>query len=201
MTKPHTNRRATQDRARETQRKLMDATLDAISELGWHGATTRKISEKAGVSIGAQTNHYASKGELLVAALDRGREASERAGFSESELARLSLAEYLEQLGEIMLSGDSTYGTLIVEALAASRTDAALRDAFTETDRAWISRLTELALLTDRSAVPFDGAKIRQLVEATLYYLRGLNLQLGAHQDRRHLQQLFQLWLKELKLA
>lgn len=64
-------RRTQQARRDETQRKLLDATLKCLSELGHARTTTTEIVRAAGVSQGALFMHYPTKGALLAAAIER----------------------------------------------------------------------------------------------------------------------------------
>jgi tetracycline repressor-like protein len=57
-----------QDRSRATQRRLLDATVDCLVEVGWAGTTTTLVSERAGVSRGAQLHHYPTKDALVLGA-------------------------------------------------------------------------------------------------------------------------------------
>ncbi|HEY4456733.1 MAG TPA: TetR/AcrR family transcriptional regulator, partial [Pseudonocardiaceae bacterium] len=58
------------DRSRETRRKLMEATVDCLVELGWADTTTVVVAERAGVSRGAQLHHFRTRGELVAAAVE-----------------------------------------------------------------------------------------------------------------------------------
>jgi AcrR family transcriptional regulator len=46
----------------------VDATIAAISELGYHGATMREICGRAGLSQGAVTRHFPTRADLIAAA-------------------------------------------------------------------------------------------------------------------------------------
>jgi len=46
----------------------VDATIAAISELGYHGATVREICGRAGLSQGAVTRHFPTRLDLIAAA-------------------------------------------------------------------------------------------------------------------------------------
>lgn len=73
MTSPATEaprpRRRHADRRRETQERLIRATIESLVEDGWSGTTTRSIAHRAGVSQGAQQHHYPTKRALVEAAL------------------------------------------------------------------------------------------------------------------------------------
>lgn len=62
--------RAPQTRARATRRRLLDATVEALVERGFSGATTQEVCRRAGVSRGTLLHHFKTRDELLVAALE-----------------------------------------------------------------------------------------------------------------------------------
>jgi AcrR family transcriptional regulator len=62
--------RPNRERSAETRRKLLDATIDALVELGWAGTSTTEVVRRAGVSRGAQVHHYPTKQELVLAAVE-----------------------------------------------------------------------------------------------------------------------------------
>jgi AcrR family transcriptional regulator len=63
--------RRTQDQRRaETRRRLLDATIECVMELGYAGATTRRIAERAEVSVGAVTHHFQYRVDLVAAAVE-----------------------------------------------------------------------------------------------------------------------------------
>jgi len=62
-------RRTHAQRRRETQDRLIAATIESLVEDGWSGTTTRSIAQRAGVSQGAQQHHYPTKRALVEAAL------------------------------------------------------------------------------------------------------------------------------------
>jgi len=62
--------RAPQQRALDTRARIIDAALAAFADLGFDGATTRDIAERAGVNQGLITYHFAGKLPLWQAAVD-----------------------------------------------------------------------------------------------------------------------------------
>lgn len=68
--KPKKPRRQ-QQRSIRTQRKLLDAALQAFAENGFKGTSTRDIAERAGVHHPLITYHFKNKEELWRAAADR----------------------------------------------------------------------------------------------------------------------------------
>ena len=63
--------RKQQQRSIRTRQKLLDAALEAFSENGFKGTSTRDIAERAGVHHPLITYHFKNKEELWRAAADR----------------------------------------------------------------------------------------------------------------------------------
>jgi TetR/AcrR family transcriptional regulator len=63
--------RKQQQRSIRTKQKLLDAALEAFSENGFEGTSTRNIAERAGVHHPLITYHFRNKEELWRAAADR----------------------------------------------------------------------------------------------------------------------------------
>jgi len=64
-------RRKQQQRSIVTQQKLLDAAVDAFSENGFKGTSTRDIAERAGVHHPLITYHFKNKDQLWRAAADK----------------------------------------------------------------------------------------------------------------------------------
>ncbi len=62
--------RAPQQRGLDTRARIVRAALQAFADLGFDGATTRDIAERAGVNQGLITYHFAGKLPLWQAAVD-----------------------------------------------------------------------------------------------------------------------------------
>jgi AcrR family transcriptional regulator len=63
--------RKQQQRSIVTQQKLLDAAIEAFSENGFKGTSTRDIADRAGVHHPLITYHFKNKSELWRAAADR----------------------------------------------------------------------------------------------------------------------------------
>ena len=66
---PAATRTPQAERTAATRLRLMEATVDCLVELGWAGTTTTIVSERAGVSRGAQLHHFPTKQDLVVSAV------------------------------------------------------------------------------------------------------------------------------------
>jgi AcrR family transcriptional regulator len=62
-----------------TDERILDAALRVFEEVGFRGATTRRIADEAGVNEVTLFRHFGTKDELLLAALRRGEETAPRA--------------------------------------------------------------------------------------------------------------------------
>ena len=63
-------RRTQAARRASTRERLFEATIEALSELGYGRTTTTEVCRRAGVSQGALFNHFATKAELVSAAAE-----------------------------------------------------------------------------------------------------------------------------------
>ncbi len=121
-----TKRRRTQgERTAATRARLLDATIDCLSELGYANTTTTEIAKRAGLSRGAQLHHFPTKAELVTTAVDHlfaRRTAEFRAAFATLPTGNRTAAAI--DLLWSMVSGPTFYAWL--ELLVAARTDADL---------------------------------------------------------------------------
>jgi AcrR family transcriptional regulator len=107
--------------AAETRERLLRAAADVFAERGYDGTRVADIAAAAGVSNGALYAHFASKADLLVAALrahGRNLLADMFAAGPDRPVVDLLLA-----VGRWLPRRHDARGYLIVEALVAARRD------------------------------------------------------------------------------
>ena len=63
-----------QERRASTQRRLLEAAIDTIADVGYVNASTTEIARRAGVSRGAQLHHFPTKADLVGAAVAHSME-------------------------------------------------------------------------------------------------------------------------------
>lgn len=177
-------------RSIETRHRLLDATLEAVAEDGWAGASTSRICERAGVSRGAQTHHYPTKAALVTAAFQRAALAhGDTISTCETDRGdEPTLPEFLEQLWEVFL--DDRYIQSGLEMMVVGRTDARLRRMVTAFDDAAIDTTLEAGRKNRTDPLLAD-----ELVELSIYLLRGMALRRGLNDDEEHRRGLFERWL------
>lgn len=195
MSQTAVKERSTQEQRTGAMRaRLMQATLDLISEEGWAQASTQKICQKAGVSRGAQTHHFPTKDSLLLAAVGEivARYQRELDTLTEED------SDYKPRLEGLFdfLWGACFQGNLLncwIDVMAAARTDQTLRPAVQETDATAIHAMRKLgeAFAPTASAT---GSNPADIIELTVYLLRGMVLQGGVHGESLEKQRLFRIW-------
>ena len=162
------------ERTRAMRQRLLEATIECLVEEGWSGTSTTLVSQRAGVSRGAQLHHFPTKSDLVLAAVDHlstARQEELRAHGAELPRGPLRTRAVLEMLAEQFT------GPLFLAALelwVAARTDPSLREAVSDLEARMgrdAHRHTVEALGVDESQ-----AGSRELVQATLDLIRGLGL-------------------------
>ena len=63
-------RRTQAERTAETRRRILDAVVTSIAELGFQRTTATEIARRAGVTWGAVQHHFGAKGGILEAVLE-----------------------------------------------------------------------------------------------------------------------------------
>ncbi len=160
------------ERSRVTRARLMEATISCLVEHGWTGTSTTLVSQRAGVSRGAQLHHFPAKSDLVLAAVDHLTSLrADQVSHGEQLGTHGHTRQVLEQLAELF-TGPTFVAAL--ELWVAARTEPALHDAVTELEAKLgrdAHRRTVEALGIDET-VPGN----RELVQATLDLVRGLGL-------------------------
>ncbi|GIG61272.1 TetR family transcriptional regulator [Longispora fulva] len=184
--------RREQERSRTTRLRLMRATAECLVELGWSGTTTTAVSERAGVSRGAQLHHYPTRAELVVAAVEHVAVARTEELLRTADTlprdGRRTLA-VLELLAELYT------GPLFeaaVELWVAARTDPQLHAVVMPLEDRLGREGYRLAL--ELLGVDDTRAEIRDAVGATLDLVRGFGLANLLSDDRSRRSRLLRQW-------
>lgn len=194
-----TTRVPQEERTRAMRQRLMEATVELLVEKGFSGTTTTLVSERAGVSRGAQLHHFPTKNDLVVAAVTHLTEI--RGSDLEAAVARLPqgrhrTAAIIEMLGDHFAS---PVFTAALELWVAARTDPALLEAVAPLEQ-------RVGRETHRLTVELLGADesrpgVRELVQATLDLVRGLGLANTLGDDARRRRRILEEWARTLDAA
>jgi AcrR family transcriptional regulator len=185
-----------EERTRAMRARLLEATVELLVEKGYAGTSTTLVSERAGVSRGAQLHHFPTKQDLVVAAVQHVTEVrgAELAAAAENlPTGPKRTRAVLQVLGDHFTS---PVFTAALELWVAARTDPDL--------------LAEVAPLelkvgreTHRMTLDLLGADesqpgVRELVQATLDLVRGLGLANTISDDRRRRTRILDQWATTL---
>jgi AcrR family transcriptional regulator len=119
-------RRTQAERRAETTEALLDATVEAIAELGYHGATTAEICARAGVTHGALFHHFETRIDLVLAAL--GRMTEQRvANYVEFATQVEAVGKPIDLLRMVWQLARDPIAIVWAELTIAARTDPELR--------------------------------------------------------------------------
>jgi AcrR family transcriptional regulator len=184
------------ERTAATRLRLMEATIDCLVELGWAGTTTTIVSERAGVSRGAQLHHFPTKQDLVVSAvsylMDRRREELQGVlgDLPKGERVRAALELVSHQF-------TSPVFFAALELWVAARSDRELLRSVGPLER-------QVGRETHKHAVEIlgiDEAKgnNRALVQATLDLLRGLGLAASLSDDSARRARILDAWADVLE--
>ena len=198
MTPPTAVRVPQGERTRVMRQRLLEATVDLLVERGWSGTSTTLVSQRAGVSRGAQLHHFPTKNDLVLAAVAhlsevRGRELAAAAD-------RLPAGSRRTRAVLDMLAGHFTSPvfTAALELWVAARTDPALLAELGPLEQRIgrdVHRLT-----VDLLGVDERRPGVRELVQATLDLVRGLGLANTISDDAGRRKRILDEWARTLDL-
>ena len=180
------------DRTRAMRARLLEATVELLVERGFTGTSTTLVSERAGVSRGAQLHHFPTKNDLVVAAVEhltelRGAELAD--AVAQLPTGKRRTRAVVEMLGDHFAS---PVFTAALELWVAARTDEALLAAVSPLEQRVgreTHRLTVTALGADES-----HPGVRELVQATLDLVRGLGLAATITDDSARRRRILREW-------
>lgn len=192
---PRTRGLTRREQHARTHDALLDATIRCLVEHGYAGTTTQRIQDAAGVSRGALLHHFASKSELLVAAIHHiAAMRLHRLGELVTDLG--DGPEALPQLVHAIrsaMTGPPFQAAL--ELWAASRTDPQLRAALLPAEK----RLgSALRVLFQRHSGIADPEAAGTAFESLMALLRGLELTRIMRPDRTPADRVVDDWLNNV---
>ena len=180
------------DRTRAMRARLLEATVELLVERGFAGTSTTLVSERAGVSRGAQLHHFPTKNDLVVAAVEH---LTERRGAELAEAVAQLPAGTKRTRAVVEVLGDHFASPVFAAALelwVAARTDEALLAAVAPLEQRVgreAHRMTVSALGADEST-----PGVRELVQATLDLVRGLGLASTISDDSARRRRILREW-------
>lgn len=172
--------------------RLLEATIDCLVERGFAGTSTTLVSERAGVSRGAQLHHFPNKFDLVVAAVEH---LTEKRG-AELTAAAAALPEGPRHTRAVLqMLADHFTGPVFSAALelwVAARTDETLLAAVAPLEQR-VGRETH-RMTVELLGVDESRPGNRELVQATLDLVRGLGLASTITDDTRRRGHILDRW-------
>jgi len=189
-----TKRRTQAERTAETKEALLKAVLDAVYEEGWQGLRSAAISKRAGVSVGAQTHHFASKGDLVFAAtakvMDRYFPSKdEESNPDESNRDRLS--RWLKT--SWAFCQERKVNMLWLEWLVASRCNPELKKSIKTRDHDILTVIPKQ--LSEHCSESSSAAEdLEDRLKLTIYMMRGMLMEQALSSNSKEHDRLFNRW-------
>jgi AcrR family transcriptional regulator len=192
-------RKPQQDRSRATRKRLLEAAIECLAELGWSGTTVLVVAERAGVSRGAAQHHFPTREDLVMAAVEYV--AEERTTRLRDHVADLPVGPGRVQ-AVIDLVDHMYTGPLFRAALqlwAAALSDEQLRARVVPLE-AHVGRETHKVAL-ELLGVDERTPGVRETVQATLDLARGLGLANLLTDDSKRRGRILKQWAVMLAAA
>ncbi|HVV11830.1 TetR/AcrR family transcriptional regulator [Amycolatopsis sp.] len=191
-----TPREPQQERSRTTRRRLIEAAVECLGELGWAGTTVSVIAQRAGVSRGAAQHHFRTREDLVTAAVEYVGEV--QVSQLRRQSAELPAGESrIEPVVDMLLNlygGPMFRAALHLWVVAAA--DEALRATLAPLE-ARVGREAHRVAL-ELLGVDESHPGVREMVQATLDLARGLGLANLLSDDTRRRRRIVRQWAKVL---
>ncbi len=176
-------RQPQQDRSRATRQGLLSATIESLAEVGWAGTTVVAVAQRAGVSRGAAQHHFATRDELVQAAVHTvARELTEDLAARGAELD-VQDDRVLGVLEALVGIWTGPFGRAATHLWVAASTDPSLRALVLPLERQFNRDVYRVTLELLRA----DGNRpeVREAVQLTLDLVRGIGLSVLLRPERR----------------
>ncbi|HBN49195.1 MAG TPA: hypothetical protein DD465_08385, partial [Thalassospira sp.] len=165
-------RRTQAERSSDTRKRVCQATLQALIEIGYERISTQEIATRAKVSRGALTHQFPTRNELIVAAFDYLMRSWENDWPFDDAQNRPSMKtdELIDVLWEKLFEPDKYMAAL--ELMLAARLDDDLGRDLRNTMARWTTKRDNI--IAEILGVSQDCERTRTFIQINLCMLRGL---------------------------
>lgn len=187
-----------------TRRKILDATLECLVDIGYAKTTAWSIAEKAEVSRGAMTHHFPSQRDVIKAAAsylhDKRIEEFRQlfAPLSHPESLELTLEDFeksIERVGKYLHMPSFTAFT---ELMLAARTDKELEKIMAPVIRATEQDISEV-VMSVFPAWKGNEATLQLLQDLVFFCLQGIAINSSRISPRARVKALYAFLASEAK--
>lgn len=185
-----------EEKSLEARRRIAEAAIDCLVELGYHRTSTTQIEERSGMSRGAMQHHFPSKQDLIVGATDHLLEGVIRRSeplIADLEARRIGFPEVVERLWKHFM-GSRRYQA-VLELMNASRTDPELRSRITPTLDRW-NRIIDERMARLFTATSGEPEEVEVLMQMTRAFLRGMALRDGGPLPAAMVRRMLERWVE-----
>ncbi len=180
-------------RSAEMRRRLCQAAIEVLCEVGYQRLSTPMIAARAGVSRGAQTHHFPSKTELLAGAFQHLLESWEQAriaAFGTADPLQVPVEVYLRFAWREIFSRPSYVAAL--ELMMAARADDRLGELLREALDNWVLHRGAVW----REVLRFSGLREDDAFQQiNLCLLRGLAVHRGLNRSEAESEAVLEEWI------
>ena len=162
------------ERSAAMRKKLLDATIQSLFEIGYFQTSTVEVTERAGVSRGAMLHHFPSKADLMMAASEHIVEL--RRDIHADRLGQLPTEreKFLHLIDVLWEAFQTPSGIARIEIMLGARSDPEIGPRFAELNDRLEERHKERVWdLAQRMGIK-DRKKVRAFVQLYASALRGL---------------------------
>jgi AcrR family transcriptional regulator len=125
---------------------LLDATIESLIEVGYAQTTIRRVTELAGVSVGAQSHHFPHRVDLVVSAFERLAEQRVEHYHRRARELPADRATRVRALLDLLWEDfSSPVFTVAVKLWVAAAEDEELRERLVPVEKRIYANVTKLA--------------------------------------------------------
>lgn len=165
------------DKGAVMRRRLIRATIEALTELGYSGATTIEVVRRAKVSRGALLHHFPTRSDLLLATTEYIFEAQERFRrhrLKDVDRGRARFLSITDAMWDTMQRPESV---ALTELMIGTRGDDELREPFAALMRQANARLYEGPSEVAEDIGYADARLVRSMAKLHVAAMRGLMIE------------------------
>lgn len=175
-----------------TRRRLLDAAVDCLIDLGVAGTTTLAVQRRAGVSRGALLHHFPSHAVLLAASVSELVARNERAVAVSRETWQGAADPLAAAVSSLAFAARQPAFLAEMELWAVARTDAALRQALIAAER---SAKRDIDRVSAELFADWAGAEAYDdVVALTQFFIRGLAISENIRSSEQRRDRLLAAW-------
>ena len=174
LAKPGIRRGTQAHRSASMRRRLVDAAIACLCEVGYAATTIQMVTEEAGVSRGAMLHHFPTKLDLIIA-------VGEFAAAAQNRHVRAHLSQVPEGPQRFLALTEATWEAIceppalaLIEIMVASRSDPILHERFPPVIQALENQQLEDVLQMAKELGINDDVTVSGMVRLHRAAMRGL---------------------------